>query len=199
MSRRSSRPIRQPALAGSTFSAAPCWPRGALDSQCVSIWSGILRDQAGDEEAFERLTTGLGELLRFATEQGVRVSFEPEPGMFIDTQCRWAELLARSDHPQLALTLDIGHLHCQGEWPLADQIRRWGSRLANVHIEDMRAGVHEHLMFGEGEIDFPAVMRALAETGYAGGVHVELSRHGHDAPQTARKAYDFLSPLMPSR
>jgi sugar phosphate isomerase/epimerase len=138
-------------------------------------------------------------LLRFAAEQGVRVGFEPEPGMFIDTQNRWAELLARSDHPQLALTLDIGHLHCQREWPLTDQIRHWGSRLANVHIEDMRAGVHEHLMFGEGEIDFPVVLRALAETGYAGGVHVELSRHSHDAPQAARKAYDFLSPLMTTR
>ena len=170
----------------------------ALDSQCVSIWSGILRDSAGDQEAFDRLTSGLNELLRFAAEQGVRIALEPEPGMFIDTQIRWADLLGRCDHPQLALTLDIGHLHCQGELPLADQIRRWGSRLANVHIEDMRAGVHEHLMFGEGEIDFPPVIRALAETGYAGGVHVELSRHSHDGPQAARKAFDFLAPLMPN-
>jgi sugar phosphate isomerase/epimerase len=60
----------------------------------------------------------------------------------------------------------------------------------------MRAGVHEHLMFGEGEIDFPPVLAALAEEGYAGGVHVELSRHSHMAPEAARRAFQFLSPLM---
>ena len=31
--------------------------------------------------------------------------------------------------------------------------------LWNVHIEDMRTGVHDHLMFGEGEIDFAEVLR----------------------------------------
>lgn len=73
---------------------------------------------------------------------------------------------------------------------------QYGSRLANVHIEDMRAGVHEHLMFGEGEIDFPPVIAALAKIGYAGMVGVELSRHSHDGPKAAQRAYDFLRPLM---
>ena len=71
-------------------------------------------------------------------------------------------------------------------------MRRWRERLWNVHIEDMRRGVHDHLMFGEGEIDFGPVLRALEEIGYAGGVHVELSRHSHDAVETARQALAFL-------
>ena len=65
--------------------------------------------------------------------------------------------------------------------------------LWNVHIEDMRRGVHEHLMFGEGEIDFRAGARGRCEEiGYSGGVYVELSRHSHDAVETARKALAFL-------
>ena len=41
----------------------------------------------------------------------------------------------------LRLTLDIGHLYCNGETPLADHIRRpCGPDLANVHIEDMLRG-----------------------------------------------------------
>ena len=56
----------------------------------------------------------------------------------------------------------------------------------------MRRGVHDHLMFDEGEIDFAEVMGALNDIGYAGGVHVELSRHSHDAVETARRALDFL-------
>ena len=56
----------------------------------------------------------------------------------------------------------------------------------------MRRGVHEHLMFGEGEIDFGPVLAALREIGYEGGVHVELSRHSHDAVETARRALRYL-------
>ena len=82
--------------------------------------------------------------------------------------------------------------------PIADVIRRWAPRLVNVHIEDMRRGVHEHLMFGEGEIDFPPVLQALAEVGYTGGVYVELSRHSHEGPEAARRAFRFLSVCLPS-
>ena len=68
----------------------------------------------------------------------------------------------------------------------------------NVHLEDMRAGRHEHLMFGEGEIDFPPVLRTLAEVGYTGGVYVELSRHSHEGPAAARRAFEFLRRLRAS-
>ena len=93
----------------------------------------------------------------------------------------------------LGLAFDIGHLHRLGETPIADRIRQWGELLRVVHIEDMRAGVHDHLMFGDGEIDFPPVLAALSDVGYAGGVFVELSRHSHDAVRTAQRSIDFLS------
>ena len=118
--------------------------------------------------------------------------------MFVDTMARFDELLTRTSVPQLQLTLDIGHLHCLGETPIKDQVRRFGPRLANVHLEDMRAGVHEHLMFGAGEIDFPPVIQAFREVGYQGGLHVELSRHSHEAPAAARRAFEFLHPLLPA-
>ena len=49
--------------------------------------------------------------------------------------------------------MDVGHLHCQGEVPISDHLRNWRDWLWNVHIEDMRRGAHDHLMFGAGEID----------------------------------------------
>jgi hypothetical protein len=52
------------------------------------------------------------------------------------------------------------------------------------------------LMFGDGEIDFPPVLRAFKEVGYAGGVYVELSRHSHEGPSAARRAFEFLAPMM---
>jgi sugar phosphate isomerase/epimerase len=116
--------------------------------------------------------------------------------MFIDTMAKFSRLLQWLGRDELKLTLDIGHLFCQGEVPIADQIVHWHELIRNVHIEDMKAGVHQHLMFGEGDIDFPAVVRSLQQVGYAGGVHVELSRHSHEGPAAAQRAFDFLQPLI---
>ncbi len=169
-----------------------------LGSDCVSLWSG--RRPLGVEraEAMVWLVDGLQQVGEYAARQHVSIAFEPEPGMLIDSMTAWEELLAQSRMHDLCLTLDVGHLHCQGEGPIDEVIGRWASRLVNVHIEDMKAGVHEHLMFGEGQVDFPAVFRGLSRIGFAGGVHVELSRHSHEAPSAARKAYEFLQGVLRS-
>jgi sugar phosphate isomerase/epimerase len=80
--------------------------------------------------------------------------------------------------------------------PIAGHIRVWADRLANIHIEDMRRGVHEHLMFGDGEIEFQPVFAALAEIRYSGLINVELSRHSHEGPDASRRAYNFLRPMV---
>ena len=168
-----------------------------LTSDCVSFWSGVLYDRdLSEAAAFDRLCRGLQPVVEYARKRNVTLAFEPEPGMFIDTMARYEQLLQRIDAPCFRLTLDIGHLHCLGETPIADHVGRWGPHLANVHIEDMKYGVHEHLMFGEGEIDFAPVIRALEEANYAGGIHVELSRHSHMAPEAARRAYGLLASLI---
>jgi sugar phosphate isomerase/epimerase len=163
-----------------------------LGSDAVSFWSGAPDALQSPAVLLDRLVEGCRELCAYAAERQVRLAFEPEPGMFIHTLERFAELHARVDHPAFGLTIDIGHLHCQGEVPIADHLRRWAGVLWNIHIEDMCRGLHEHLQFGEGEIVFGPVLGALTEIGYAGGVHVELSRHSHDAVNTARAALAFL-------
>ncbi len=172
-----------------------------LNADCVSIWSGVVRDGAGHDEACHRLIDGLKEVLAYASQKRAIVAFEPEPGMLIDTLEAYCDLRARLnaagvDASPLRLTLDVGHLHCQSELPIPAKIREFSADLANIHIEDMRSGRHEHLMFGQGEIDFPPVIAALEEIGYDGLLSVELSRHSHEGPIAAQKACDFLRPLM---
>jgi len=164
----------------------------ALAANAVSFWSGTPQDDAPVAVHVDRFIEGCSRLCDYAAKRQVRLAFEPEPGMLIDTMARYEELYERVSNPWFGLTIDIGHLHCQGEQPIAKYLRRWHERLWNVHIEDMRRSVHDHLMFGEGEIDFGPVFAALKETGYPGGVHVELSRHSHDAVNTARRALAFL-------
>lgn len=163
-----------------------------LQADAVSFWSGTPTDDTAPKILMARLVEACLRLSDFAEGRGIRLAFEPEPGMFIDTMDKFAELHGKVNRRNFGLTLDVGHLQCNGELPIGDHIRRWGDWLWNVHIEDMRRGTHDHLMFGEGEIDFADVMRALREIGYRRGVYVELSRHSHNAVETARQSFAFL-------
>ena len=167
-----------------------------IGADSVSLWSGSSDDNAGEDALFDRLSTGLEELLSYAQTRDVRLSFEPEPGMLIDTMAKFERLHTSVLHPLLGLTLDVGHVHCLDDGNYAQHVQRWRDVLWNVHIEDMKCGVHQHLMFGDGDMDFASVFDALREIDYAGPVHVELPRHSHNAVETARRAHEFLNCLL---
>ncbi len=167
-----------------------------LKADSVSFWSGCADSPAESAELFERLVAGIRSVLNRAERHGVRLAFEPEPGMFIDTMEKFERLFEAVSHPLFGLTLDVGHVHCLGDGDVSDHLRRRRDRLWNIHLEDMRRGVHEHLPFGEGEIDFESLFRMLHAIAYQGPIHVELPRFSHDAVETARRSYDFLRPLL---
>jgi len=167
-----------------------------LQADVVSFWSGTPVDDVPPSMHMARLVEACHRLCDFAEGRNVRLAFEPEPGMFLDTMDKFAELHGRVNRQNFGLTLDVGHLQCNGELPIGDHIRRWRQWLWNVHIEDMKRGVHDHLMFGEGEIDFANVFQALHEINYQHGVYVELSRHSHNAVEVARNSFGFLKEFL---
>ncbi len=97
--------------------------------------------------------------------------------MLIETPAQWEAL----DVPGLELALDTGHCLVTQEIDPAAAVRRWGSRLATVSIEDMKRGDHLHLPFGEGDMDVPGVLDALDAVGFDRLVCVELSRESPQA------------------
>jgi L-ribulose-5-phosphate 3-epimerase len=164
-----------------------------LGAEAVSFWSGRVPAGVPDDEAWRRLVAGCESVLVAADLQDVTLAFEPEPGMLVDRLDGYDRLVAALGHPdRFRLTLDVGHCRCNESEPVAGCVARAAPRLANVHIEDMRRGVHEHLDFGEGEVDFPAALGALRAAGYAGLVSVELSRHSHAAEVVVPRALSFL-------
>ncbi|MFD1506294.1 sugar phosphate isomerase/epimerase [Georgenia yuyongxinii] len=168
-----------------------------LGSEVVSLWSGILPASATPQQGWDRLLTGLAPVLPRAARAGVTLAFEPEPGMFISRLEDVAELRRRLGDPdELRITLDVGHLCCNETATPEQCVRTAGEALAHVQIDDMRRGVHEHLELGDGQVDFPPVLAALQDAGYAGLVAVELPRHGHAAPAVARRSLDALRSAM---
>ncbi|MBY8885248.1 sugar phosphate isomerase/epimerase [Streptomyces sp. PTM05] len=164
-----------------------------LGAEALSFWSGTAPSGVPEAVLWDRLAQGCDTVTREADRHGVPLGFEPEPGMFVDTLDRYDALLGRLGRPDaLGLTLDIGHCRCLEPLDVPACVARAAGRLVNVQIEDMARGRHEHLEFGDGEIDFPPVMTALADSGYTGLVSVELPRHSHDGPGVADRSLRFL-------
>ncbi|MEE6274216.1 sugar phosphate isomerase/epimerase family protein [Georgenia wangjunii] len=166
---------------------------GDLGAPVVHLWSGNLPHGTSEEEGWDRLVESVGRLLPVAERAGITLAFEPEPSMLVSRVADALELRARLDNPrQLQVTLDIGHARCNEAETPDGCVRLSAGALAHVQIDDMRRGVHAHLEFGEGDIDFPPVFTALAEIGYEGLVSVELSRHSDSAPAVAARSMTAL-------
>jgi sugar phosphate isomerase/epimerase len=114
--------------------------------------------------------------------------------MFIERPSGYLELVRRlgAQGDELGLTLDVGHLLVTGDLPVPAQVRALHERLAHVHLDDIRAGVHEHMMFGQGDLDLSGTLRALIEVGFEGLAAVELSRDSHRGAAAAQEALQRL-------
>jgi D-psicose/D-tagatose/L-ribulose 3-epimerase len=145
----------------------------ATGAEAVSFWAGTPWPGTSPDLAWSWLVEGVSEVVAYARGQGQVAALEPEPGMVVGTVADWERLAA--EVPGLALALDTGHCLVDGTEPVA-ALREQASALGTVAIEDMRRGVHEHLPFGEGDMDLPAVVGALAGIGFGKLVCVELSR-----------------------
>ncbi|WP_064457712.1 sugar phosphate isomerase/epimerase family protein [Streptomyces hygroscopicus] len=164
-----------------------------LGAPAVHCFSGVLPPGEPEETAWRRLADTIGPVADAAAAAGVALAVEPEPGHLLADLAGFHRLrTALGDPAALGLTLDLGHCQCLEPAPPAACVRAAAPWVRHVQIEDMRRGVHEHLPFGDGEIDFPPVLEALRATGYWGLVGVELPRHSHAGPELARASLRFL-------
>ena len=151
----------------------------ATGAEAVSFWSGVLWSGDGRTEAWRRLSEEAGLVAERASELGVTAAFEPEPGMLVETVDDYRSLAG--EVPGLTLALDTGHCLVTGEREPEAAAREFAGDLGTVSIEDMKRGVHEHLPFGEGDMDLTAMLGTLQEIRFGGLVCVELSRESHRA------------------
>ena len=163
---------------------------GTLDAEAVSFWAGVPREGVDRGEARRWLLEGVAKVAERAGDRGVVVALEPEPGMLVERLDDYAAVA--KEVPGLKLALDTGHCLVTGERDPAEAVREFAGSTGTVSIEDMRRGVHEHLPFGEGEMDVSAVLSALEETGFGGLVCVELSRESPRAHAAIPEAIAYL-------
>ncbi|MEC8495644.1 MAG: sugar phosphate isomerase/epimerase family protein, partial [Planctomycetota bacterium] len=178
-----------------------------LDARVVSLWAGAAPegtdgtlDDRPDHPLVDRLAEGLDSVLRHARGAGVRIAFEPEPGMFVERPAGFEALVGRMGHAgqDLGMTLDLGHCAVTSDLPVRSVVDRFADRLIHVHVADCPAGVHQHLPLGEGDLDLAEALGALVDVGFDGVAAVELSRDGHRAPDALAASFEALTRALTS-
>lgn len=118
-----------------------------------------------------------------AASSGVTIAVEnmfpwraPGGGDFKAYKPSWDPTDLDYDH----LTLDLSHAATARQDSL-DLVRRWGDRLAHVHLTDGNGSAKdEHLAPGEGNQRADRVLAELARRGYSGHVVLEVNTNDGD-------------------
>jgi sugar phosphate isomerase/epimerase len=153
----------------------------------VFVFSGPFR-RSGDAAEWARTVERARELARLAEDCGVMLAEEFEPGFVIGSTADLARLFDAVPSGHLAANLDLGHVFLCDPDPLG-AIRQLGPRIIHCHIENMRTGVHEHMLPHEGDMKLLDYLRALAETGFSGGLALDLYKHDYEAVAPGAIAY----------
>lgn len=131
-------------------------------------------------------------LVEWGVRCGVGTAFEnmrpdsPQWG-FTGRYCqeyeRLIELVDSFGDPMVGVCWDTGHANqAMQDQPAA--LRALGPRLKNLHLNDNHYGTRdEHLLPFMGTVDWPGVVSALAEIGYAGVLNYEVGKVARLAPR----------------
>jgi sugar phosphate isomerase/epimerase len=125
-----------------------------------------------------------------AEKEGVLLLVEPEPGLLIETVDQFLEFMQHIQSPAVGMNFDIGHAYCVKDDP-ATTIPRCAKYIRHFHLEDIAATrVHQHLVPGEGAIDFAAALQAIRAMNYQGWITIELYPYIESPDVAARMALE---------
>ncbi len=122
----------------------------------------------------EQLTRSMEELSDFGSRIGIRYAWENlPPGYPIGSDAAGlAGLLRQLNLPATGMCFDTGHTHMQQD--VAEAFAACADQVIYLHLSDNHALADEHLMPTEGTLDLDRLADAIAASGYAGPVMLEI-------------------------
>ena len=143
-----------------------------------------------DETGLQNCVAGLKQILPLAEEKGVVIQMElfnskvDHPDYMCDNTAWGIELCKRLDSPNFKLLYDIYHMQIE-EGDIIRTIRENHRYFGHYHT----AGVPgRHEIEENQELFYPAIMKAIVETGYEGFVAQEFIPTREDPTESLRKA-----------
>jgi Sugar phosphate isomerases/epimerases len=120
----------------------------------------------------------------------------PYEGTIITTSddVRWA--LDQVNSPQFKCMLDLACPLTCGE-PICSYFEKMGTDVKHIHFIDALSSSEDHLIPGDGEMDFPRIVSYLEEVGYDGYLSLELfSRYANEPDFSAERGYKAIRSLL---
>jgi len=148
----------------------------ALGAPVVTVCPGHTLYGQQNTDGWKCLTESFDAICRFALTRGVRVAIEPADRYetdLIQTTSQAMRMINELGCSNLGIVLDSGHAYVVGE-QFAHAVQEMGDRLFHVHVDDNNGLRDQHLVPGEGNLDFKAFFAALRQSGYAGYLCAEL-------------------------
>lgn len=96
------------------------------------------------------------------------------------------------DIPGLSITLDLGHANIQiGNSGILEFLDNYSERIGHLHIHDNHGVYDEHLIPGDGTLDYKAIMEKITDVEFQGFGILELNSD-IDAENGIKKSLEFL-------
>lgn len=152
----------------------------AVGAKCWIVDAGqpVGEDRAAGLDRLKRTVAVQHEL---AVERGLRLAVEaPHAGTLAERYEGIADVLrvVTDVDADIALDLDTSHLHNCGA-PAETVIAEHAHRIAHVAIRDTVAPHQWDMRLGEGNVDFPTIIRQLDSVGFDGDLMIELEPSGN--------------------
>jgi sugar phosphate isomerase/epimerase len=144
-----------------------------------------------DSRRLDAAFSSLEHLALFAKERGVTIALENTPGELASPES--LQLLIQETHLRdLKYCFDIGHAHLEDGVEKSLDVMR--DRVVNVHLHDNHGEKDEHLLPGEGTVDWDAALAAFAAMPHQPDMVLELKEHpgGKPSLDEIREAFDKL-------
>jgi hexulose-6-phosphate isomerase len=155
----------------------------AYGGTTVLLVPGAVRDKKNEnhDQVWERSTAEVKKALPLAHELGVKIGIETVWNDFITKPHEFAAYVDQFQDPMVGGYFDISNMIKYGPSP-ATWIRVLGKRLLKF---DFKGYSHEKqwVAIGEGDEDWPEVLKALAEVGYEGYATSEVGGGGREVLQ----------------
>lgn len=134
------------------------------------IMGGTLGIGGSKQKHYHTLANKLNTLGKVCNDLGIKFTYHPHLKTLVENEQQINTLLKLTDPDLVNLTLETGHLYLAGV-NLINFINSYHKRINHVHFKDIKNGKFVEL--GEGEIDFPRIMKSLKNVGYDEWVTVE--------------------------
>src|SRR5438128_10340423 len=143
-------------------------------SDAVLLVPAVVNPQTSYHDAWTRSQKEIRKLLPLAEELKIVIAIEEVWNKFLLSPLEMANYIKEFQSPWIQAWFDVGNVLLYG-YP-QDWIRTLGKSIVKVHLKDFKRkeGGYAWVNLGDGDVDWPAVRAAFAETGYAGSVIAEL-------------------------